>query len=149
MTSYQVDTLSLRIGIGYWAYDNSNTPYHSGADDYLEKAVGWARKADMAVIIDLHGAPGRQNAAAGSGRIAAVEWQANGQDNLERTTEILRGMAQKYGSAKYADTVVAIELLNEPSNGLPNTLTTSKKWTKKTFEVVREAAANKNLRIVM
>ncbi|KAL1391849.1 glycoside hydrolase superfamily [Phyllosticta capitalensis] len=147
LRSYGIN--ALRIGIGYWAYDNSNTPYHSGADDYLEKAVGWARKAGMAVIIDLHGAPGRQNAAAGSGRIAAVEWQANGQDNLERTTEILRGMAQKYGSAKYADTVVAIELLNEPSNGLPNTLTTSKKWTKKTFEVVREAAANKNLRIVM
>ncbi|KAK8179158.1 glycoside hydrolase superfamily [Phyllosticta citribraziliensis] len=147
LRSYGIN--ALRIGIGYWAYDNTDTPYHQGADDYLESAIGWARKFGMAVIIDLHGAPGRQNAAAGSGRIAAVEWQADGQNNLERTTEILRTMAQKYGSAEYADTVVAIELLNEPSNGFPNTLTTSKRWTKTTFDAVREASQNKNLRIVM
>lgn len=32
-----------------------------GADVYLDKAIGWARKNEMKVWVDLHGAPGSQN----------------------------------------------------------------------------------------
>jgi glucan 1,3-beta-glucosidase len=42
---------ALRIPIGYWAYDNANTPYITGADQYLEQAIGWARNYGMKVWV--------------------------------------------------------------------------------------------------
>ena len=42
---------ALRIPIGFWAYDNAGTPYISGADAYLEKAIGWARNCGMKVWV--------------------------------------------------------------------------------------------------
>lgn len=50
----------VRIPIGFWAYDNSNSPYASGAAPYMDTAIGWARQVGVKVIIDLHGAPGSQ-----------------------------------------------------------------------------------------
>lgn len=38
---------ALHIPIGFWAYDNIDTPYIQGADAYLEKAVGRARDAGL------------------------------------------------------------------------------------------------------
>lgn len=52
---------ALRIPIGFWAYDNKDTPYQTGADKYLEKAIGWAKHCGMYVWVDLHGSPGSQN----------------------------------------------------------------------------------------
>jgi glucan 1,3-beta-glucosidase len=43
---------ALRIPIGFWAYDNSGTPYIQGADTFLEKAIGRAKSASMKVWID-------------------------------------------------------------------------------------------------
>jgi aryl-phospho-beta-D-glucosidase BglC (GH1 family) len=40
---------ALRIPIGFWAYGNSGTPYIQGADAFLEKAIGWAKTANMKV----------------------------------------------------------------------------------------------------
>lgn len=42
---------ALRIPIGFWAYDNTNTPYIKGADKYLELAIGWARDHGMKVWV--------------------------------------------------------------------------------------------------
>jgi glucan 1,3-beta-glucosidase len=52
----------VRIPIGYWAYEvGPGEPYIQGQHDYLVKAVGWAGKHNIKVMIDLHGAPGSQN----------------------------------------------------------------------------------------
>lgn len=77
-----------------------------------------------------------------------MQWQT-GAGNLARTTNVLKTIAQKYGTTELADTVVAIELINEPTNTLPNTLKITKSWTESTYEAVRCAASNKNLHIVM
>lgn len=48
--------------LSHRAYDISGgEPYIQGQAEYLEKAVEWARKYDIKVMIDLHGAPGSQN----------------------------------------------------------------------------------------
>src|SRR2546423_11215730 len=83
---------SIRIPIGFWAYDNAGTPYIKGADAYLEKAIGWAKAAGIRVWIDLHGCPGSQNGFDNSGHAGAVEWQRG--DNINRTINVLTTMAQ-------------------------------------------------------
>ncbi|KAH7031945.1 glycoside hydrolase superfamily [Macrophomina phaseolina] len=146
LASYGIS--AVRIGIGFWAYDNAGTPYHSGADAYLSQAIKWAKDAGLLVAIELHGAPGSQNGNACSGREGKGEWQSDAV-NLNRTTSVLETIAQKYGTKELASTVISIELVNEPTNTPPNTLEVTKAWTKATYEVVRAAASNRDLRIVM
>ncbi|RDW70100.1 hypothetical protein BP5796_08497 [Coleophoma crateriformis] len=138
---------ALRIPIGYWAYNNTNTPYVKGADAYLEKAIGWARTAGMKVWVDCHGSPGSQNGYDNSGHATNVKWQQN--DNLARSISVLKTMATKYGAAKYADVVVGLELVNEPISWGNNDFSTTQAWAKEAYSAVKAAAENKNLVIVM
>jgi len=43
----------VRIPIGFWAYNNTGTPYSMGAADYMDDAIGWARTVGLKVIVDL------------------------------------------------------------------------------------------------
>lgn len=137
---------ALRIPIGFWAYDNSNTPYLQGADAYLEKAIGWARSQGMKVWVDCHGSPGSQNGHDHSGRRGAVEWQQN--DNLNKSTAVLVTMAQKYGAQEYADVVVGLEIVNEPTANAPNNFDVSKQWAVDAYHAIKAVATNPNLVIV-
>ncbi|GAB7365715.1 hypothetical protein MBLNU230_g7053t1 [Neophaeotheca triangularis] len=138
---------AVRIPIGYWAYDNSGTPYIQGADAYLEKAIGWARKHSLKVMVDCHGSPGSQNGFDNSGKLGVVRWQAG--DNLDRSINILETMAQKYGSQEYSDVVYAIELANEPISWNENDFKTTKAWAQKAYHAVKIASTNPNLMVVM
>lgn len=138
---------ALRIPIGYWAYNNTNTPYIRGADHYLEKAIGWARNSSMKVWIDCHGSPGSQNGFGSSGYEGAVEWQRP--ENLERSIAVLKTMAAKYGAMEYADVVVGLELTNEPLGWGANNFTTTQSWTEDAYAAVVAEVANKDLVIVM
>ena len=103
----------VRIPIGFWAYDNSGTPYSSGAAPYMDQAIGWARQCGLKVIVDLHGAPGSQNGFDNSGhRIPEPLWQTG--DNVQRTLNVLKTIQAKYGASSYDDVIAGIELLNEP-----------------------------------
>ena len=103
----------IRIPIGYWAYDNSNSPYSKGAATYLDYAIGWARDHSLKVIIDLHGAPGSQNGFDNSGqRTTTLLWQTG--NNVARTLAVLETIQTKYGASSYDDVIAGIELLNEP-----------------------------------
>lgn len=138
---------ALRIPIGFWAYDNANTPYVKGADAYMEKAIGWARTYNMKVWVDCHGSPGSQNGYDNSGHSGNVEWQQYG--NLDRSISVLKTMAAKYGASSYSDVVVGLELTNEPLAGGNNDFATTQSWSVEAYKAVRAAAANKNLIIVM
>lgn len=108
----------VRISIGFWAYDNANTPHVSGSAQYLDSAIGWARQTGLKVMIDLHGAPGSQNGWEHSGQAKANPgWLVDGGaygPTSQRTLNVLNTIAQKYADPSYHDVVVAIELLNEP-----------------------------------
>ena len=108
----EVGINALRIPVGFWAFDNANTPYVQGSAEWFDKAIGWAREAGMKVWVDLHGAPGSQNGFDNSGHAGPVEWQQGG--NIERTRSVLKMMAERYGTQEYADVVAAIQLINEP-----------------------------------
>lgn len=113
----------VRIPIGYWAFEMlDNDPYVLGAQKYLDLAIEWAHKYDLKVWIDLHGAPGSQNGFDNSGLFLphGPKWQDKA-EYVNLTLLVLRQIYTKYGSAelsgKYGDTVLGIEVLNEPLGG--------------------------------
>lgn len=138
---------ALRIPIGYWAYNNTNTPFYQGQDKYLEMAIGWARKNNMYVWVDCHASPGSQNGQEHSGRQGAVLWQT--EDYLNQSTDVLKTIAQKYGAASYANVVVGIELTNEPLAGSPNNIEITRQWSKDAYNSIKPFVENQNLVIVM
>ncbi|TFK40345.1 glycoside hydrolase family 5 protein [Crucibulum laeve] len=107
----------VRIPVGYWSVpltsSDTNTstspaPYIPGAWPYLLKALNWARKHSIHVILDLHGAPGSQNGYDNSGqRTDNPVWAVNSA-NVTRTVDTLRFIAENIGGM-----VDVVELLNE------------------------------------
>lgn len=105
----------VRIPIGYWAYKKLDSdPYVSTLQQiYLERAINWARANSLKVWIDLHGAAGSQNGFDNSGLRDQIEF-LNDETNLAVTTDVLNILLEKYSTDEYKDTVIGIELLNEP-----------------------------------
>lgn len=138
---------AMRIPIGYWAYDSDTTPYLRGSDEYMEKAISWAREYDLKVLVDCHGSPGSQNGFDNSGRAGAAKWQTG--DNLEKSIRVLETMARKYGSEQYADVVFGLELVNEPISWGANNFTLTQQWAQDAYARVKAAVTNQDLMIVM
>ncbi|GMM32735.1 hypothetical protein DASC09_000600 [Saccharomycopsis crataegensis] len=115
MKSYGLN--AVRIPIGYWAWKLMSTDkfYQGSQVTYLEKAISWAKAEGMYVWIDVHGSPGSQNGYDSSGHKNFHDW--NGYDNIDQTKEVLNYVFAKYGGETYADTVIGIELVNEPLVG--------------------------------
>lgn len=138
---------ALRIPIGFWAYDNTNTGYIKGADAYMEKAITWARKYNMKVWVDCHGSPGSQNGFDNSGKAGSVDWQQTA--NLQRSISVLKTMAAKYGAMEYADVVVGLEMTNEPVSYGNNKFSVTQSWAQEAYTAVKAATKNTNMVIVM
>jgi glucan 1,3-beta-glucosidase len=134
----------VRIPIGYWAFDNGGSPYVTGAADYLDKAISWARTANLKVIIDLHGAPGSQNGFDNSGQrldITAITWLQGGISGptAQQAIGVLTQIAGKYAQASYRDVVIGIELLNEPAGWYLNNADL-RAFYQSGYEVVRKVS---------
>lgn len=101
----------------------------------------------MKVWVDCHGHPGSQNGFDNSGKAGPVLWQQG--SNLQQSIAVLTTMAQKYGSTQYADTVIGLELVNEPLSDNGNNFDTTVQFARDAYHAVRSAATNPNLMIVM
>lgn len=108
----------VRMQIGYWSvpltaadtnYTTSVDPYVPGAWPYLLQALGWARAHGLHVILDLHGAPGSQNGYDNSGQRTGSPAWGTGPDNVPRTLDLVRFLADRLGGM-----IDVLELLNEP-----------------------------------
>ncbi|KAI9705019.1 MAG: exo-1,3-beta-glucanase [Candelina mexicana] len=101
----------VRIPIGYWAITPlDGEPYVQGQISYLDQAIGWARDAGLKMMIDLHGAPGSQNAADNSGHAGSNTWGTG--NTIQQTLNAIRALSERYTNQE--DVVTAIELINEP-----------------------------------
>ncbi|KAF8896377.1 glycoside hydrolase family 5 protein [Infundibulicybe gibba] len=115
----------VRIPLGYWSVpltsadtngSTSVSPYIPGAWPYLLQALNWARKHNVRVILDIHGAPGSQNGYDNSGqRTSSPQWALNSA-NVSRTVDTVRFIAKNIGGM-----VDVVELLNEPGGFLSAT----------------------------
>lgn len=111
------DTTVCRIPIGYWSIpltssdtseSTSTAPYNTGAWTYFLRALTWAQKYNIHVIVDLHGAPGSQNGYDNSGHLTNSPVWASAPSNVTRTVDTVKFLAKTVGSQ-----VSVIELLNE------------------------------------
>ncbi|PWN89405.1 glycoside hydrolase [Acaromyces ingoldii] len=102
----------LLKGTEYEAY----APIYAAAYGAIQDIVKTANRFDMGVLIDLHAAPGAQNADGHSGLSQGGPQFWTGSKakwNQQRTVEILVAMARDFGRS---ENVVGLELLNEPQN---------------------------------
>lgn len=108
----------VRVPIGYWDIVEA-PPYVFGGITYIDKAVEWAGKHSMSVLIDLHGAPGSQNGQDHSGHAGEINWDEP--DNVALTVEVLGKMAARWANDS---AVWGFEMLNEPHYSLSQDLLT-------------------------
>jgi glucan 1,3-beta-glucosidase len=105
MKSYGLN--HVRIPIGYWGVPgimNLTEPFATGQYPYLLKAVGWAQKYGLKVIVDLHGAPASQNGFDNSGRMGKIGWHQS-QYDVDKTLRTLKYMINDFVTKpQYRDT---------------------------------------------
>ena len=137
LKSYGIN--SIKIPVGYWAWDNSGTPYKQGADTYLEKAIGWAASAGIKVWIDVSNTDSTTTTTA----------EVSPDYAMSHSLSILSKIATKYGSADYASTVVAIQIFSHPI-ATPNAeANADQTFISKAYSSIRSAAANPNLQVIL
>lgn len=110
MAANQVN--AVRIPVGYWVLEGDE-PYVEGVK-YLDWAVKTAKKYNIWVLIDFHGAKGSQNGKDHSGKRGKSDWFKY-DEYREQTIMTLEKLADRY---KHAENLWGIELLNEPKFGL-------------------------------
>jgi len=82
-----------------------------------------------------------------SGQSGVVDWQKG--DNIQKTFEVLKVMARKYGAQEYADVVHAIQLINEPISWGNNKFSVTYQFAIDAYWKVKELTTNKNMQIIM
>ncbi len=98
----------VRIPVGYWLFEpiDGYTPTVT----YLDKAMRWAEKHHIKVLIDLHAVRGSQNGFDNSGKIGQAEWFLH-RDYQQQAVDILCRIGEHY---RDSPALWGIELLNEP-----------------------------------
>jgi glucan 1,3-beta-glucosidase len=98
----------VRIPIGYWAFDVSGgEPFIQGQLPYLKKAISWAGKHGLKVIVDLHGVPGSQNGYDNSGQRMSVPQFFNHTEYIARANNIIKTLANTYKDQTSVVTTIA------------------------------------------
>jgi glucan 1,3-beta-glucosidase len=111
---------AVRIPLGHWIF-GANYPYHRtygdikhpfvvGGIDILDQAFEWAEQLGLAVILDLHAAPGCQNGFDNGGIKDVCEWHTD-EDYINHSLWVLEQLAQRYHGRS---ALHGIEVLNEP-----------------------------------
>lgn len=107
---------------GSWSlgpYYCQGTVFESVAEVYANswprvvRAINWAEKYGLGILVDLHGAPGSQNGQGHSGTSDGNQNLFNNPTNIQLTINILTYLTQQLVKV---NNVVGIQLLNEPSN---------------------------------
>ncbi|KAI7849415.1 glycoside hydrolase superfamily [Circinella umbellata] len=110
----------VRIPMGHWSINPvEGEPFVPNLSwDYLVKAIKWARKYGLRVMVELHTAPGSQNGWNHSGRKGPVRWlngtegEQYGEMTLETVIKMTKFFFDKPG---YEHVIPIFGVLNEPA----------------------------------
>ena len=127
----------IRLPMGYWDMIQS-PPYVFGGADYIDKAIKWAQKYGMSVMIDLHGAPGSQNGQDHSGHSGAINWPTP--ENIAETITVLGMISERWSNEP---NVWGIELMNEPHWSLSRDTLTS--FYRNAYDEIRKYSDSVNI----
>lgn len=133
---------AVRIPVGHWifgppypyhrAYGQNRTPFVTGGLDVLDRAMQWAEELGLAVLLDLHAAPGCQNGFDNGGIKDVVEWHTS-EEYIAHSVDVLGRLAERYASSP---ALFGIELLNEPRWDVPTDIL--KAYYLRGYEAVRK-----------
>jgi len=146
---------AIRVPVGWWYWGKAAgvdpSPYllpdsePSSTSHPITKLVGMAKKAGLAVLIDLHGAPGSQNGLDNSGlrskdqnpEVWGYDWIYDDK-MLEDTTKVLVAISTwiKYLNDNGMDNIMGLQLLNEPWVFLD--MSKVRDWYMKTIPAIRK-----------
>ncbi|KAK0529078.1 hypothetical protein OC834_003828 [Tilletia horrida] len=121
MSSYGIN--SVRIPVPYWHLEDAAPPgsdepyFFKGGRPQMRQVLLWCKKYNIDVMLDLHAAPGSQNAYDNSGSRKGVFWQTK-QSYYDRTITALKTMTDWYvNNGTYGGIVKGIIVMNEPLVG--------------------------------
>lgn len=107
----------VRIPLGFWAIEtNEDEPYLGKVSwNYFVKAIGWARKYGLRILLDFHALPGSQNGWNHSGRAGSVNWMYGvmGLVNAQRHLEQIRSLTEFISQPGIKEVVPMMSLVNE------------------------------------
>ncbi len=116
-------------------YDSLDAP--DGLFPWIDKAIEWARDAGVYVVLDLHGAPGRQSGEQHTGE-AKVDRMFKDPEMIAKTAKVWKRVAARY---KDRPEVAGFDLLNEPA-GSQNDATLYLVYNR-LYQAVRSVAPDK------
>lgn len=112
----------VRLPVPYWAIEVwPGEPFLAKtAWTYALKALKWARKYGLRVLLELHTAPGSQNGLNHSGRLGPINFLNGpmGVANAQRTLEYIRVLTEFIAQPEYRSVVTAFGPINEPLMGI-------------------------------
>lgn len=121
----QVGINAVRLPVGHWlfgkqypyhrAYGANPHPFVVGGLDIVDQVFDWAEAFNLAVVLDLHAAPGCQNGFDNGGIKDVCEWHTK-PEYLEHSLWVLERLAERYHQRP---ALHAIEVLNEPRWDVP------------------------------
>lgn len=98
----------VRLPIPFFVFGDVE-PY-IGCVEEVDKALDWAERYGLQVLLDLHTVPGSQNGFDNGGMCGVCKW-AQRPDHVEFALTVLERLAKRYGTRKG---LYGIEVLNEP-----------------------------------
>ena len=119
---------AVRIPVGHWIFGSASGylyherygadphPYVDGGIERLDRAFDWAERHGLTVLVDLHCAPGCQNAFDNGGLEGVCDWWKKA-EYVDFAVLTLERLAARYGRRK---ALYGIETLNEPRWDVPD-----------------------------
>lgn len=111
---------AVRLPVGHWifgknypyhpAYGDNRYPYVEGGLAIIDQVMQWAEELKIAVLLDLHAAPGCQNGFDNGGILNVCEWHTQ-QEYIDHALNVIEWLAERYHKAP---ALHGIEVLNEP-----------------------------------
>lgn len=99
---------AVRIPVPYFIFGDCE-PF-IGCIGELDKAMNWAEKYGLKVLIDLHTVPGSQNGFDNGGLSGVCKW-AQQEESVEFTLNVLEKLSERYA---HVESLWGIEIVNEP-----------------------------------
>ena len=146
---------AVRIPVGHWIFGSaSGYPYHEryGSDPHpyvdggierLDHAFDWAEKHGLMILVDLHCAPGCQNAFDNGGLEGVCDWWKK-PEYVDFTVLTLERLAERYGKRK---ALWGIETLNEPNWEVPDWILVDFNW--RAYQAIRKHCPPENGAVVI